>query len=79
MKRCIILLSCAFIMMTLGCASYYKVTDPASGNVYYTDDVNRKGTTIIFQDVQTKSTVTLQNSEVLEISKEEFQAVAPEE
>jgi len=59
-----------------GCTSYYKVTNPASGHDYYTTKVKERGAggAIKFEDEKTKSTVTLQSSEVKEISEEEFQA-----
>lgn len=56
-----------------GCASYYKVTDPTSGRVFYTEGVERKGgTTIMFKDAKTGAEVTLPASEVLEVSSDEF-------
>ena len=57
-----------------GCASYYKVTDPASGRVFYTEDIDRQkgGTTIMFKDARTGAEVTLPSSEVLQVSSEEF-------
>jgi len=60
------------------CAHYYKVTDPASGKVYYTEKVKRDGSAVQFKDSQTGSETTLQNSEVAEISKQTYQeAVGP--
>ncbi len=40
-----ILISSAVLMLTLsaGCASYYKVTDPATDKSYYTQSLNRQG------------------------------------
>jgi uncharacterized protein YceK len=57
-----------------GCGSYYKVTDPTSQRVYYTEEVERpgKGTTIMFKDAKTGAEVTLPASEVIEVSSEEF-------
>ena len=59
-------------LLVAGCASYYKVTDPASGKVFYTEDVKRTGGTIMFKDAKTGAEVTLPSSEVLEVSSEEF-------
>ncbi len=54
---------------------YYKVVDPATDKTYYTKDVKEeKGGAIKIKDANTGSTVTLQNSEVTEINKEEFKA-----
>jgi hypothetical protein len=61
-------------IVTIGCASYYKVTDPATRKDYYTETIERKGAAVTFKDVNTRATVTLQSSEVLEISKDEFKA-----
>ncbi|MBW2601467.1 MAG: hypothetical protein JRD47_06020 [Deltaproteobacteria bacterium] len=74
MKRLVVLVAVILLMVSLGCASYYRVTDPASGKVYYTDDMDREGASIIFKDVKTQSTVTLQSSEIIEVSKDEFKA-----
>jgi hypothetical protein len=63
------------IMGMAGCTTYYKVSDPSSGNTYYTKKVKeRVGGAIKFEDEKTKNTVTLQSSEVKEISEEEFEA-----
>jgi hypothetical protein len=64
-----------FLFGILGCASYYKVVDPSTGNTYYTDDIRReKGGAVKLKDANTGSEVTLQNSEVTEINKEAFKA-----
>jgi len=67
--------TCAVLLA--GCffgSNYYAVRDPASGTAYYTTDVDKAGTTgaVKFKDAKTGSTVTLQSSEVKEISKDEF-------
>jgi len=64
-------------LLATGCvSSYYKVTDPASGRVYYTEKVSteNKGGAVKLKDARSKAVVTLQNSEVIEISKDEYQA-----
>jgi hypothetical protein len=55
------------------CAHYYKVTDPATGKVFYTEDVKRNGSAVEFKDGQNKSVVTLQNSAVQEIDKQAYE------
>jgi hypothetical protein len=55
------------------CAHYYKVTDPASGKVFYTEDVDRQGSAVKFKDAQTGGEVTLQNSEVSKIDKQAYE------
>lgn len=62
-------------VIAAGCTSYYRVTDPGSGKAYYTTKVDEadKGGAVKIKDDKTGSTVTLQSSEVKEISKEEYQ------
>jgi hypothetical protein len=59
-----------------GCAAtYYKVTDPQSGNEYYTEKIdNVTGGAVKVMDPRTGSIITLQNSEVKEISEKEYKA-----
>lgn len=58
-----------------GCGTYYKITDPATGKVYYTDEIDdKKGGAIRFKDSSSRNLVTLQESEVMEITKDEFEA-----
>ncbi len=57
-----------------GCASYYKVTDPVSGRTYYTDDMKKeRDGAVRLKDARTGSEVTIQNSEVKKITKEEYE------
>lgn len=72
MKRLTVMMVLLFVLASVGCASYYKVTEPGSGNVYYTDDLDRQGGGVVFKDANTNETVSLQSSQVLEISKDEF-------
>ena len=59
----------------VGCASYYKVTDPQSGNIYYTQDIQGlSGGAVKLKDAKSNSTVTLQNSQVKEITEKEYKA-----
>jgi hypothetical protein len=62
-------------LLVVGCATYYKVTDPYSGKTYYTDKVDgQMGGAVKMKDARTGSVVTLQNSEVKEISEKEYKA-----
>jgi hypothetical protein len=63
-------------MLVAGCSSnYYRVTDPASGNVYYRTNIDNVGSGAVqIKDEKTGNTVTLQSSEVREISEGEYQA-----
>ena len=61
------------MLLGAGC-SYYKVTDPTSGKVYYTDGIWQpasQGAT--FKDGRNGNQVTIQNTEVETISKEEYE------
>ena len=74
-KALAILLSMFFLFAILGCGGYYMVKDPASGNVYYTTKIkDERGGAVKFEDKKTKTSVTLQNSEVKKISKKEFKS-----
>ena len=56
-----------------GCTSYYRVTDPSTDKVYYTTELKKRGSgTVTLRDGRTGSDVTLQNSQVEKISKEQF-------
>jgi len=62
-------------MFLAGCfGSYYAVRDPSSGAQYYTTDVDKAGITgaVKFKDTKSGSQLTLQSSEVKEISKDEY-------
>jgi hypothetical protein len=50
------------------------VTDPASGREYYTSDIDRDDDTVTFEDDRTGRDVTLDSSEVGEISKDDYKA-----
>ena len=63
-------------LLVVGCAPpYYKVTDPQSGKEYYTQKVDTlAGGAVKVMDTRTNSVVTLQNSQVKEISEKEYKA-----
>jgi len=65
--------------MTVACSHYYKVSDPAGSKEYYTTEVEEAmGGAIKIKDEKTGATVTLQSSEVKEISGEEFDKAVKE-
>ena len=70
------LILCGLAIAVAGCSSYYRVTDPASGKTYYTTKIDNAGRAgaVKIKDEKTGSTVTLQSSEVKEISAEEYEA-----
>jgi hypothetical protein len=62
------------VAMAMGCTSYYLVTEPKTGRQYYTTEweTGRGGTTR-FTDAKTGAIVTIQESEIREVSEKEFQ------
>jgi hypothetical protein len=64
-----------------GCGgNYYRVNDPAGDRQYYTSDIEKtKAGAITFKDEKSGSEVTLQSSEVKEISEDEFKAAVKSE
>src|SRR5215216_1814985 len=68
---------CGFTLIAAGCSSpHYRVTDPASGKEYFTTKVQEagKGGAVKVKDGNTGSMVTLQSSEVKEISGDDYDA-----
>ena len=65
---------CGMAGLLAGCGgNYYKVNDPAGDRQYYTTDIDQsKAGAITFKDEKSGSKVTLQSSEVKEISEDEF-------
>jgi hypothetical protein len=73
---------CTLMLLASGCTTYYKVSDPAGSKEYYTTKVKTHKTTgaVELQDAKSGAKVTLQSSEVKEITEEEFNAaVKPEQ
>ena len=74
MKRFVTTGIAALMLAVLSaCTTYYKVTDPASGKVFYTTDIDKqKSGAISFKDEKSKSEVVLQSSEIAEIDSDEY-------
>ena len=72
---------CGMAGLLAGCGNYYRVNDPAGTKEYYTTEIDKtRAGAISFKDEKSGSVVTLQSSEIKEISKDEFKAaVKPEE
>ncbi len=81
MKRVGITLGIAAVALVLaGCATHHQVTDPSSGRVYYTNDLDTmKNGAVRFTDGKTGSTVTMQNSEVKKVSEKTYKAETRDE
>lgn len=73
-SRTIAAAALALVMGAGGCApTYYKVTDPTTGKVYYTTSLQQKSSgAATLTDARTGYKVNLQNSEVAKVSKNEF-------
>jgi hypothetical protein len=66
-------LAAAAVLLVGGCAKYYQVHDPSSGKTYYTTKLDEKrGGAVTLKDGRTGADVTVQNSEVQSISKEQY-------
>lgn len=80
MTRSLLVGICTLMLAAAGCTTYYKVSDPAGTKEYYTTKVeHEKGGAIKLKDEKSRAFVTLQSSEVKEISEEEYKAaVMPE-
>ncbi len=80
-KRVTLWMLCGLIVALAGCSSYYRVNDPAGSKLYYTTEIDKtKAGAITFKDEKSGGVVTLQSSEIKEISEDEFNAaVKPEE
>jgi uncharacterized protein YceK len=62
-------------LLVAGCATYYKVADPQTGKEYYTQELDTsKGGAVKLKDARSGNIVTLQSSEVKEISSSEYKA-----
>lgn len=73
-RVCALGLLTAAMFLGGGCTSYYRVTDPSTGNEYYTTNVKkRSGGAVTVKDAATGDEVTLQNSQVTKVSKEEYE------
>ena len=64
----------SFSLGLSGCTTYYMVKDPASGTQYYTTKVKKSHNAAIFTDAKTSAEVTLESSQVLEITRDQYQA-----
>jgi hypothetical protein len=56
--------ACSLLLFASACTTYYRVTDQATGKMYYTTDYDRTDSGAVkFEDAISRSTVTLQSSE----------------
>ena len=75
MKRIMGLALGLFLLFGCGGKTYWKVNDPYTKTVYYTDRLDKLSSgAVAFTDAQTGNMVSIQNSEVKKITEEEFKA-----
>ena len=73
MRKTMLIACVSGLLAFTGCTTYYSVTDPDNGKVYYTTEVHREhGGAVRIKDAATGDTVTLQNSRVAQVTEEEF-------
>jgi hypothetical protein len=66
---------CFLVLCAAGCTTYYRVSDQATGRVYYTTDYDRTDSgAVIFEDAKTRHKITLQSSDINEVSRTDFEA-----
>jgi len=70
----VVMLLAASLGLTACASTFYLVKDPESGREYYTTGLKRSESGISFIDGKTLATVTLQNSEIIEITKNQYVA-----
>jgi len=70
-----IVVALSVVFLVTACGTYFKVRDPGTGNTYYTEKVKReRGGAAKFKDARSGAEVTIQNSEVTEITQGEYTA-----
>ena len=61
------------VLLASGCTSYYRITDQSTRRTYFTTDYDRTTSGAVqFYDNKSRADVTLQSSEIVEISRDEF-------
>lgn len=61
------------LLFAAGCTTYYRVTDQPTRRAYYTTGIDRTDSGAVrFYDEKSRASVTLQSSEIIEISREAF-------
>ena len=79
-KLFVLFLTLFMALLFTGCGGYYMVKDPSSDKTYYTKKIkDKKEGAVQFTDTVTGSEVTIQNSEITKIKKDEYKkATTPE-
>jgi hypothetical protein len=76
-RRFAVIIAALGMLMINACGNYYRVKDPATGNTYYTTQIDRQQSgSVRFVDAKAGGVVTLQTSVVEKIDSDEFEANA---
>lgn len=69
-----ILVAGAMVLLS-GCASnYYRITDPQTDRIYYAEDFKASSAgSVTFRDARTGRRITVQNSEVEDLTEDQFE------
>jgi hypothetical protein len=59
-------------LLTAGCASYYRITDTSTGQVYYTRDFAREPNNVRFKDSRTGKEMAIPTANVQSIPEDEY-------
>jgi hypothetical protein len=75
-----ILIATSLLITLAACTTYYEVKDPTTGKAYYTTDIDKgRDGQVNLIDAGSGASVTIQNSEIQEVSKDVFKANAYKE
>ncbi len=65
----------ATCLVTVGCTTYYQVTDPTTGKRYYTTEYDQaRDGAVSLTDERSGAEVTIQNSEIKELKQGAYEA-----
>ena len=63
------------LLLVAGCTTYYRITDQSTRREYYTTDYDRtESGAVRFYDDKTRANVTLQSSEIVEVSRDTYRS-----
>jgi hypothetical protein len=63
------------LLVVAGCTTYYRITDQSTRREYYTTDYDRtESGAVRFHDDKSRANVTLQSSEIVEISSDTYRS-----
>ncbi|MHC4938495.1 MAG: hypothetical protein ACYTHK_05965 [Planctomycetota bacterium] len=72
MKRMV--LAIGLLLVSFGCARYYKIVDPETKKVYYTRSIDKRDTgSVVFRNAETDAGATIEGGVVHEITEEEYE------